>query len=336
MLALLAAARGSPLAIGVDINPRAVALSQLNARLNQSRAQFRCGDMVAPVQGERFDLVFSQPPYVVKPSGVAATTYLHGGSWGDELAMRFVGAVAVVMAPRGRAFFLFDSAVGSREPLPDRLRAALKDAPVDLHVFAASGPSPDFQAMAYASLEAHDLGEVYRTSVWRYRQHLEETGAKSFIRALVVLTDSGVPNGRYTFQLPVPGFSGLDVSSLEEFLSGMELARASREELLAAKVCVSPRARFVEERPATDPQGEPKRSICFDKGALGTDREISEAGLVMFAALQAAPSVAVAAETFGAACGEKPEAVKEQVVSFVREGLLRGLLIAPSTLPPSS
>ncbi len=326
-LALLAAVRGAPRAVGVDINSRAVALARFNARLNQNSAEFRVGDLVEPVAGERFDQVFSQPPYVVQPPGVAATTYLHGGPSGDELAIRFAAAVPAVLAPRGRAIFYFDSALGPRRPLRDRLNDALGSAPVDLHILAAPGPSPDLQAVAYASIEVPDLGESYPETVRRYREHLESTGASRFIRALVILTRSDRSGERTSFQLPAGGFSGLDAEALDAFLSGLDLSRAPDTELLATPVRVSPQARFVEEHLPSDPQGEPKRSIRFERRALGTDREISEGGQALFAALQAAPSVAAAVETFAAACEEEPAAVMKEVIGFVRDGLARALLV---------
>ena len=56
--------------IGTDINPRAVALSRINAALNGiGNVEFREGDMFAPVAGETFDLIISQPPFVSTPPG---------------------------------------------------------------------------------------------------------------------------------------------------------------------------------------------------------------------------------------------------------------------------
>jgi methylase of polypeptide subunit release factors len=324
-LALLAAARGSRRAVGVDLNPRAIELARLNARLNGLSADFRCGDLVAPVEGERFDLVYAQPPYVVLPAGVEATTYLHGGRAGDELALRFSAAAARVLAPRGRAFVLFDSAKGGRAPLPDRLGAALGDTPVDLVLFAAPGPSADQQAVAYASLEERDLGPRYRSAVSRYRQHLEEVGAREFMRALVFLEEAA-GRDRLVLQLPVSSL-GLDAERLEAYLGCLAVARAAPQQLLAATVRVAPGARFVEERPPSAPAGEPKRSVRFPKGDLGSDQELSEAGLALFAALQDAPDVAAAVDAFAAACGEPAAAVRDQVIGFVREGLVRGLLV---------
>lgn len=47
----------------VDVNPRAVALAVENVALNRAvNAQVRCGDGLAAVAGERFDLILFNPP----------------------------------------------------------------------------------------------------------------------------------------------------------------------------------------------------------------------------------------------------------------------------------
>ena len=326
-LALLAAARGSKRAVGVDLSERAVSLSRFNARLNGVPAQFHAGDLLEPVRGERFELLVSQPPYVVQPEGIDRTTYLHGGPRGDELAVRFTVEMAQALAPRGRALLLFDTAP-AKEPLHRRLRKALGDAPVDLVALLAPGPSADLQAVGYASLEDASLGDRYREAVRQYRGHIEGLGGGTFSRALVVLDASDRPGGRFDVQLPVGGLGTLDAQRLETFLSGLALASADEERLLTASVRLAPEARLVEERTADRlGGGEPLRSVRFEKRALAVDREISEAGLFLFGVLQECASVAEAVPRFAEACGDAPEDVRRMVLDFVREGLCRALLV---------
>ena len=48
-----------------DTNPRALALAAATARLNGQRWDLRRGSLFEPVAGERFDLVVSNPPFVI-------------------------------------------------------------------------------------------------------------------------------------------------------------------------------------------------------------------------------------------------------------------------------
>jgi hypothetical protein len=83
----------------------------------------------------------------------------------------------------------------------------------------------------------------------------------------------------------------------------------------------------VEERAAGKVLEAPLRSVRFEKGMLASDREISEAGLFLFQALEEGPGVEDAVARFAEACGDAPESVRRTVADFVREGLSRGLLV---------
>jgi methylase of polypeptide subunit release factors len=115
-LALLLA-RAATHVVGTDINPRAVALARLNAAFNGiANAEFRRGDGFAPVRGERFDVILSQPPYYPDPRGAAAETYLHGGVRGDELAWRIATEAPAHLTPAGKAV-IFASWTSGRPPI---------------------------------------------------------------------------------------------------------------------------------------------------------------------------------------------------------------------------
>lgn len=52
----------------IDLSPAALAIARENAALNavDARIRFLCGDLLAPVVEERFDLIVSNPPYVAE------------------------------------------------------------------------------------------------------------------------------------------------------------------------------------------------------------------------------------------------------------------------------
>jgi release factor glutamine methyltransferase len=63
VLAVTAALDGAR-ATAVDVSRRAVLCAALNARLNGVRVRALRGDLLAPVSGERFDAIVSNPPYL--------------------------------------------------------------------------------------------------------------------------------------------------------------------------------------------------------------------------------------------------------------------------------
>lgn len=94
----LLVARHAGQVVATDISARALAYAELNAQLNGvHNIEFRLGSMFDPVAGEAFDLIVSNPPFVITPrvKGVPAYEYRDGGLVGDalvELFLRDVGA----------------------------------------------------------------------------------------------------------------------------------------------------------------------------------------------------------------------------------------------------
>ena len=75
--------------VATDKNVRAVEFARFNARLNET-AHVEClaGDLFEPVEGRRFDLMISNPPYVIAPA--ARYAFSDRGVRGDEFCRRLV------------------------------------------------------------------------------------------------------------------------------------------------------------------------------------------------------------------------------------------------------
>lgn len=105
-----------------DISARALAFTRFNLLLNagelhldpaalESRVSLRLGSMLDPVAGEEFELVVSNPPFVITPraAGESAAdqfTYRDGGLPGDEIVASLVRALPSVLTPGGTAQLL--------------------------------------------------------------------------------------------------------------------------------------------------------------------------------------------------------------------------------------
>ncbi|MGV3016122.1 DUF7059 domain-containing protein [Rothia sp. 88186D007BW] len=105
-----------------DISERALAFTRFNLLLNASalgldvahleeRVSLRLGSLLEPVAGETFDLVVSNPPFVITPRSEQETpedqfTYRDGGMAGDGIVSTLVQQLPSVLAPGGRAQML--------------------------------------------------------------------------------------------------------------------------------------------------------------------------------------------------------------------------------------
>lgn len=88
-----------------DTNPRALALAAATARLNEITFDLRRGSLFEPVAGEKFDLIVSNPPFVISP-GAARFEYRDSGMPGDELCRSLVTRLPEYLNPGGTAQLL--------------------------------------------------------------------------------------------------------------------------------------------------------------------------------------------------------------------------------------
>ena len=65
--------------VATDVNPRALQLARWTAALNRVELDVREGSLFEPVRDERFDLIVSNPPYVISP-GDGRLTFARPGS----------------------------------------------------------------------------------------------------------------------------------------------------------------------------------------------------------------------------------------------------------------
>ena len=64
----LLASRHTERVVATDVHERALTYARINAALNEiTNVELREGDLFGPVTGERFDLIVSNPPFVVSP-----------------------------------------------------------------------------------------------------------------------------------------------------------------------------------------------------------------------------------------------------------------------------
>jgi methylase of polypeptide subunit release factors len=76
--------------VATDVNPRALAMAHLTARLNDVDIDVRDGSLFEPVAGETFDLIATNPPFVISPPGSQVLVYRDSGMPGDSVVRHLV------------------------------------------------------------------------------------------------------------------------------------------------------------------------------------------------------------------------------------------------------
>ncbi|GAA3052364.1 hypothetical protein GCM10020000_37330 [Streptomyces olivoverticillatus] len=89
----LHAAQHATKVTATDLNPRALHFARLTLALSGApEADLREGSLFEPVAGETYDLIVSNPPFVISPG--ARLTYRDGGMGGDDLCRTLVQQAA--------------------------------------------------------------------------------------------------------------------------------------------------------------------------------------------------------------------------------------------------
>ena len=226
-----------------DTSRRCLRVTRLNAALNAAvedgpftgrSLDLRGGSLLAPVAGRRFDLVVSNPPYVItprQPVGVAAGyTYRDGGLVGDQIVQRLVEGVGAVLTDGGTAQLLGNWEHHRGEDWRDRVGAWLEAS--GLHGWVAQREVQD--PAEYAETWARDGGHAPGTAEHEgmYAAWLADFAARGV---------EAVGFGVITLRRPADGAAGPRVRRVEELpgptadaMGGTAAAVLAAEEWLLA------------------------------------------------------------------------------------------------------
>jgi hypothetical protein len=145
-----------------DLSERALRMAATTAALNGMDWELLAGDMAAPVSGRRFDLVVSNPPFVVGP-GTTTHTYRDSGRAGDGMGAEVVAAAPRLLNPGGTLQLLANWLHREGEPWTDRVAGWLPPR-CDAWVIQREVLDP----AEYVQMWLRDAGEggVERASAW--------------------------------------------------------------------------------------------------------------------------------------------------------------------------
>lgn len=179
--------------VATDISARAIEFARFNLLLNapaldidphnlSARVSLRLGDLLEPVAGERFDLIVSNPPFVITPrteheSAADQYTYRDGGRPGDRLVEELVRNLGAHLNPRGIAVMLGNWEVyEADDSWHSRLESWAPD-DTDLWVVQREQATP----IEYADMWLKDAAENRELRNWRqqFARYLDDFAART-------------------------------------------------------------------------------------------------------------------------------------------------------------
>jgi hypothetical protein len=182
--ALLAAAH-SRCVVATDVNPRALAFTELNAALSGlQNVECRLGSLYEPVNGERFDLITCNAPFVVSPERRWA--YRDGWLDGDELSERMVREAAAHLGDGGFATLVVSWLARDVGAPDERVVGWVDGSGCDAWILPIAEATPLEHAERW---NAHLAGDpaAHGEALDRWMSYLEELDARVVTEGAVVL-----------------------------------------------------------------------------------------------------------------------------------------------------
>ncbi len=142
--------------VATDLSTRALAFARFTTTLNDAEVELRAGNLLEPVAGERFDLVASNPPFVITPRqpSVATYEYRDAGLVGDAVVQRLVQALGDHLEPGGIALLIGNWEVHAGQSWRDVWGSWLEGLGLDAWAVQRDEQDP----AEYAELWAADAG----------------------------------------------------------------------------------------------------------------------------------------------------------------------------------
>lgn len=163
----LHAARHATRVTATDVNPRALEFTRLTLALSGApAAELLAGSLYEPVGEASYDLIVSNPPFVISPG--ARLTYRDGGMGGDDLCRTLVQQAGAHLNPGGYAQFLGNWQHVEGEDWRDRVRSWV---PRGCDAWIVQRDVQD--VTQYAELWLRDAGD-HRSDPAEYARRYEE------------------------------------------------------------------------------------------------------------------------------------------------------------------
>lgn len=313
-----------------DVSERALAYAVFNAALAGIDLEVLAGDLLEPVAGRRFDLVVSNPPFVITPrvEGVPLYEYRDGGRAGDSLVRSLVAQVAGVLEPGGVAQFLGNWEIPRGRTWRDVWADWLEGVPLDAWVVQREVQDP----AQYAELWARDGGALPGSATYdrMYAAWLADFGARD-VEAVGfgVITLQRPQTERQPWRDLVEALGPVATPMGPAVDAGVRartwLAEHTDDELLDVAWSCAPDV--TEERHGRPGAEDPSVILVRQGGGLGRAVRADRLLAAYLGVADGELTAAVALDAIATVLDLDPEAVRRDVVPAIRGLVADGLLV---------
>jgi hypothetical protein len=269
----LQAAKHADRVVATDVNPRALRFAEFNAALNgHEHVDTRLGSAFEPVEGETFDLVVANPPYVISPE----TTYAFrdSGLPGDSFSEGLVRRLPDFLNDGGYGQLLVEWAYEPGEDWSLPLRAWLEESGCD----AVIVHHRTLQPLEYAASWNQELRgdpDAYGRALDRWVAYDRELGIERIGWGAITLRKRAGDNWVRTLNAPWPSAGPAFHHTLRLFRAQDYLTSLGPGRGLFEGVFVLPEDHRFEQRFAADGgEGRLEGTVLSLEGGLQTKADV--------------------------------------------------------------
>ena len=246
VLSFLAASHSAQV-IGVDCNPRAVAVSRFNAALNHfEHVDFVEGQSFQPVADQKFDHIISNPPFMISPE--VRYTFRDAGADGDGFVLNLAREAVSHLEEGGIAQIVGDFINTANETAEQRLEKWFESAGCDVWFLKMGTKTNAMYAENWLDATEPDDLEVAQGLYRQWLDYYGASGVESVTTGLLNLRKATGKRNWFHFDDIPEGKSGpVGDHIVRRFLVGDFLERSDDEVLLGTLLRVAPELRLVQE-----------------------------------------------------------------------------------------
>lgn len=308
--------------VATDLNERCLELARHTAALNGVDVDFRLGSLFEPVEGETFDLIISNPPYVMSPPTTERLMYRESGFEGDGLLRAILRDAPAHLNPGGSLQLLVNWAVVDGEPWEERLRGFV-DPSLDLWVVERER----LDKFAYIEMWLADAGlagsEQWRPAYDAWLDYFDQLGISEIGMGWILVTKAGrdephvrIESWPHAVQQPVG-------ETFARHRAAVDAASLPLADLLAAR----PKLTDVTQETLGEPGAPDPQHIVFRQGrGLRRGMKVDTALGAVLGALDGELSVSQVLTAVAQLLERDPSGLAAEIVPKLREALVEQYL----------
>jgi Methyltransferase small domain len=215
--------------IATDVNERALAFAEFNAALNgTTNVEFRAGSFFEPVAGEEFELVVTNPPYVISPE--STFLFRDSGLPRDSLSEQVVRATPAHVAEGGFATVMISWIHGEDDDVTARPASWLEGTGCDAIVLHTGSAAP-LEIAAQWNRDVRPDPDEYGTVIDRWVEYFRAEGIRMLGFGAIVLRkrspEPGSPNWVRALRMPLRALASSgpaleEMFAAQDFLTGLD------------------------------------------------------------------------------------------------------------------